>query len=139
MIEKELKKLEDEIIAQKAVYEKMATQMPVFTKSVNFTTKANPMVIDYGGGSTYSFDGNERVMVTFATSRGSNTIAALEMTLDGITADLKVKRIPYTGGARWIVYNMPNYDGGGNRIDTHYTFTVQSAIDGTLGAKMVWE
>ena len=137
MIEAEVSKLESEIAAQKAIYEKMATQMPVFTKSVNFTTKANPMTITYGGTS-YNFDGNERVLVTFNTSRGSNTVAALEMTTDGLKADLKTKRIPYTGGARWIIYDLPNYDSG-NRIDTHYTFTVQSAIDGTLEAKMIWE
>ena len=138
IMEKELQKLEDEIRAQKAVYEKMATQMPVFTKSVDFATQANPMTIDYGGGTTYSFDGNERVQVTFITSRGSNTIAALEILSDGVKADLKVKRAPYSGGARWIVYDMPNYNNG-NRIDTHYTFTVQSAVDGNLEAKMIWE
>ena len=138
MIEKEIKKLQEEIEAQKAVFEKTALQLPVVTKTISFTTKANPMNIDYGGGTTYSFDGNERVVVTFATSRGSNTAAVLEMTSDGIMADLKVKRVPYAGGARWVVYSMPNYSEG-NRIDTHYTFTVQSALDGTLEAKMIWE
>ncbi len=139
MTEQEIKRLEDEIAAQKATYEKMALQMPVFTKSVDFTTSANPMHIDYGGGTTYNFEGNERVVVTFDTARGSNTLATLEMTSDGVMADLKVKRVPYTGGARWVVYSMPNYDSGGNRIDTHYTFTVQSAVDGMLGAKMIWQ
>ena len=137
MTEVDIKKLEDELAAQKAIYEKMATQMPIFTKSVNFTTKANPMTLT-SGGTSYNFDGNERVKVTFDTSRGSNTVATLEMTTDGLKADLKIKRVPYTGGARWIIYDMPNYDNG-NRIDTHYSFTVQSAIDGTLEAKMVWE
>ena len=135
----ELKKLEDEIEAQKAAYEKMAIQMPIFTKSINFTTSVNSMNIRYPDGTNYSFEGNERVMVTFTTSRGSNTLATLEFTSDGIRADLKTKRVPYSGGARWIVYDIPNYDAGGNRIDTHYTFTVQSAVDGILGAKMVWQ
>ncbi len=139
MIETELKKLEEEIAAQKAVYEKMATQMPVFTKSINFTTSGNRIKIVYPGGTEYETDGNERVVVTFATSRGSNTLAVLEMTTDGLHSDLKVRRVPYTGGARWVVYSMPNYDGNANRIDTHYTFTVQSAVDGTLGAKMIWQ
>lgn len=138
-MEAELKKLEDEIEAQKAAYEKMAIQMPIFTKSINFTTSANPMNIRYPDNTNYSFDGNERVVVTFTTSRGSNTLATLELTSDAIKADLKIKRVPYSGGARWIVYDIPNYDGGGNRIDTHYTFTVQSAVAGTLGAKMVWQ
>lgn len=139
--EKELKKLEDEITAQKAVFEKMAAQLPVYTKSVNFKTKANPMHMDQGG-SSYNFDGNERVVVTFATDRGSNTVATLEMTVTGFTSDLKVKRVPYTGGARWIVYNTPTYGqvgGTWQRIDTIYDFTVQSAVSGTLGAKMIWE
>lgn len=137
-MEKELIRLEEEIKAQKAAYEKMALQMPTFTTSVDFTTLANPMSIDQGSGA-YNFDGNERVVVTFTTSRGSNTLAVLEMISDGLKADLKVKRIPYTGGARWIVYDLPNFDSGGNRIDTHYTFTVQSAVEGTLGAKMIWQ
>ena len=123
-MEAELKKLEDEIEAQKAAYEKMAIQMPIFTKSINFTTSANPMNIRYPDNTNYSFDGNERVIVTFTTSRGSNTLATLELTSDAIKA---------------VVYDMPNYDGGGNRIDTHYNFTVQSAVDGTLGAKMIWQ
>ena len=139
MMEAELKRLENEIEAQKAAYEKMAVQMPIFTKSINFTTSANPMNIRYPDNTNYSFDGNERVVVTFTTSRGSNTLATLELTSDAIKADLKVKRVPYSGGARWVVYDIPNYDGGGNRIDTHYTFTVQSAVDGTLGAKMIWQ
>ncbi len=138
MIENELTKLENEIIAQKATYEKMATQMPVFTKSVDFTTLGNSITMDQGGGSTFTFDGNERVEVTFNTSRGSNTLAVLEMTSDAIKADLKVKRVPYNGGAKWIVYDIPNYNNG-NRVDTHYTFTVQSAVDGLLGAKMIWQ
>lgn len=138
MIEKEIEKLEKEIAAQKTVFEKMALQMPIFTTSTEFTTLANPMTIDYGTGSPYTFDGNERVLVTFATSRGSNTLATLEMTSDGLMTSLKVKRIPYTGGARWVVYDMPNYVDG-NRVDTHYTFTVQSAVEGIVGAKMIWQ
>jgi len=142
MTEAELKKLEDEITALKAAYEKQAIQMPVFTKSIYFTTSANPMHIDYGDGNVYDFDGNERVVVTFNTSRGSNTLATLEMTIDGFNSDLKVKRVPYSGGARWIVYNSPTYgEVGGNwqRINTNYNFTVQSAVDGTLSARMIWQ
>lgn len=142
-METELKKLEEEIRAQKTAFEKMGTQMPVFTKSVDFSTLANPMRIDYGDGSEpYEFDGNERVVVTYATSRGSNTLATLEMTIDGFRNSLKVKRVPYTGGARWIVYNTPTYaEVGGNyqRVATNYTFTVQSAVDGTLDARMIWQ
>lgn len=138
-MEADLIKLQTEIEAQKATFEKMALQMPIFTKSIDFTTSANSMTIRYPDSTTYSFDGNERVVVTFTTSRGSNTLATLEMTTDGTKAELKTKRIPYTGGARWVVYDIPNYNSGGNRIDTHYTFTVQSAVDGTLGAKMIWQ
>lgn len=142
MMEAELKKLEEEIRAQKTAFEKMGLQMPVFTKSVNFSTLANPMKIDYGGGDVYEFDGNERVIVTYATSRGSNTLATLEMTIDGLTANLKVKRVPYAGGSRWIIYNTPTYaEVGGNyqRVATNYTFTVRSAVDGTLDARMIWQ
>lgn len=140
MMEAELKKLEEEIRAQKTAFEKMGLQMPVFTKSVNFSTLANPMRIDYGGGDVYEFDGNERVVVTYATSRGSNTLATLEMTIDGLTANLKVKRVPYAGGARWIIYNSPTYGGADyKRIPTNYVFTVQSAVDGSLSARMIWQ
>lgn len=142
IVEKEVKKLEDEMKALKATFEKMALQMPVFTNSVNFTTSANPMHIDYSGGSTYDFDGNERVVVTLSTNSGVNTLATLEIEMDGFTSDFKVKRVPYSGGARWIIYNSPNYgevSGDYQRIDTNYTFTVQSAVDGTLEAKMIWQ
>lgn len=138
MMEQELTRLEDEINAMKATFEKTALQMPVFTHSIEFKTSANKITMNQSG-STFDFDGNERVQVTFDTARGSNTLAVLEMQSDGIKADLKVKRVPYTGGARWIVYDMPNYNSGGNRIDTNYTFTVQSAVDGVLGAKMIWQ
>lgn len=141
-MEKELQRLEDEIKAQRTVFEKMALQMPVFTKSINYTTKANPMTISYSSGGSYNFDGNERVKVTFTTSRGSNTLANLEITSDGIKADLKVFRVPYSGGARWIIYSMPKYETVGGtyqRVDTHYSFTVQSAVEGTLDARMIWE
>lgn len=136
-MEAEITRIENEIDAQKATFEKTAYQMPVFTNSIEFKTSANKITMDQGAGP-FSFDGNERVLVTFDTARGSNTLAVLEMTSDSILADLKVKRIPYSGGARWVVYDMPNYDDG-TRIDTHYTFTVQSAVDGTLGAKMIWQ
>ena len=138
MIEGQIAKLERELEAQKTAYEKIATQLPVFTRSINYSTKANPITITYPNNTTFSFDGNERVVVTFSTSRGSNTIADLEITKDGQMIDLKVRRIPYSGGARWIVYTLPNYNGG-NRVSTNYNFTVQSAVDGILGARMIWE
>lgn len=137
--EKELQKLENEIKALKTAYEKMALLMPVFTSSVNFATEANRITATWSSGYTYEFDGNERVLVTYDTNTGANTLATLEMTTDGIAVDLKTQRVPYSGGARWLIYSMPNYDSNGNRIATNYTFTVHAAVEGTLGAKMIWQ
>lgn len=140
--EKLFRELESEIDAQKAVYEKQAAQLPVFTKEVTLTTARNSITITPTAYPEYAFttDGNERVAVTFNTSSGANTLAVLEITSDNSDAvNFDVKRVPFSGGAKWIVSASPRYDSSYNRQDTHYTFVVHSVMDGTLEAKMIWE
>lgn len=133
---KELTKLEDEIKALKNAFQQTALQLPVFTYTINYTTLVNNITIKQSGYPDYSFEGVARVVVTFTSSMGANALATLEVSWDdggiGMT-DYKVRRVPYAGGARWIVYNSPI----NSTID--YTFTVHSAVQGTLGAKMIWQ
>ncbi len=135
-------KLENEVEAQKTAFERQSSQLPVFTKTIQFTTEENSVTltpIDYPD-QPFTTQGNERVVVTFATESGSNTLATLEVRSDNESqSDFTITRIHYAGGARWIVSATPRYDQSFNRIDTHYTFTVHSVIDGTLEAKMIWE
>lgn len=140
--EKEIKALEQEIDAQKVAFEKMASQLPVFTETISFTTKRNEVTLTPIDQPEYAYttDGNERVQVTFATESGANTIAVLEIDSDNEdTIDFVIERIPYAGGARWIITAVPRYDSSWNRIDTHYTFRVHSIMEGTLEARMIWE
>ena len=141
--EKNITKLEAEVDAQKVAFEKQASQLPVYTKSIQFTTQENSITmtpIDFPD-QPFTTEGNERVVVTFTTDSGANTLATLEVSSDNNfqAADFSVTRVPYSGGARWIVSAIPRYDQSLNRIDTHYTFMVHSVMDGTLEAKMIWE
>lgn len=135
--EKLVKNIEDEISALKASFEQSATTMPIFTKSVDLVTTRNKVdyKFDYQG-QTIEYDMNavERVMVTFTTSRGSNTIAALEIDVDNLQASPEVRRVPFSGGARWIVMGQPHMEYP-NWLATVYRFTVHSMVDGVLTAE----
>lgn len=86
---------------------------------------------------TYDYDDNEAVVVTLETTAGTNTLAILELTTNGTYMPV-IRRVPYTGGARWVVTAPPRYSGG-NWQPTTYNFTVQTLVDGTLSAGMRWE
>lgn len=133
-LEKTLSKVEDEIKALKNAYEQTALQIPVFTYSIDFTTLVNNLTITYPGGQSLSFEGWGRTVVTFTSARGANALAFLELQFDdggyGM-ATFKIRRVPYAGGARWIVSDT------GGPID--YRFVVHSAVEGTLEARMVWQ
>lgn len=140
--EKLFRKLEEEVAAQKATYDKQASQLPVFTKSTTFTTKENSITLTPVEYPEYAYttQGSERVVVTFNTSSGADTLAVLEVESDNTDMlDFDVKRVPFSGGAKWYVSAVPRYDENYNRLDTHYTFMVHSIMDGTLEAKMIWE
>lgn len=160
-IEKQLAQLEEEIKAIKASFAITAASTPVQTKTITFSTSAN--IINWSNSSPYSpLDwetlvalpkatngdcyGVEEVQVTFDCSSGSNTIASLEIMEIDTTSGLMIissRRVPYSGGARWIITISPNVtlqDSG------YYTWAqstieiaVQSMLPGTLGAKMLWQ
>lgn len=135
--EKIIKSIEDELDALKTSFEQSATTMPIFTKSVDLVTERNKLDYKYtymGQEFEYDMNAAERVLVTFTTSRGSNTIAALEITVDNAKASPEVRRVDYSGGARWEVIGQPNMNYP-NWNPTEYTFTVHSMVDGTLTAE----
>ena len=136
--EKNIAKIEDEINALKVAFSQSAVTMPIFTKTVYLQTTKNELNYKYSyQGITYEYNqfASERVMVTFATSRGSNTIATLEINANNNAASPVIQRVNYPGGARWIVTGQPYFPTYPNWAPTEYTFTVHSMVDGTLTAE----
>ena len=132
-----LKNLRRELQALKTAYAAVATTIPLKTKNLTFTTSEN--VCHYhSGGTDYDYAAFERIVITLDTPEGVNTIAKLEFSIDSPFV-LSVKRVPYNGGARWIVTGVPNQQGGGAWAPSTYNFAVQTLVDGTLTAKMFWE
>lgn len=133
--EQQTAKLENEIKALKVGFEQTALTMPIVTKTASIATTRNKLDIKYTDpyGTTYEYDENgaERILVTFTTSRGSNTIACLEVNVDHADASPVVQRIPYNGGAKWIITGQP-YMIYPNWYSTEYTITVHSMVDGSL-------
>lgn len=135
-VERELTKMEREIEAIKATFARVGVTMPVFTKTATIATTQNNIHYEYTiNGRHVTHDGNamERVAVTFATARGSNTIAALEYTLDNTLARASVERQRYNGGAKWLITMWPAYDdNSGLWRATNLEITVHSMVDGIL-------
>jgi hypothetical protein len=123
--------LEDESKALKQGFDRAASNMTVFTKSISITTTKNDITITESGGFSNVSSNQERVIVTFATNNGSNTIAKLEVETSGTSLPIKRLRT-YSGGAQWVITNDPSRDGNYNWLPTTYTFTVQSFLDGSL-------
>lgn len=136
--EQQIARLENEIKALKAGFERSALTMPIYTKTTSISTTSNKLDIKYTDehGTTYEYDENgaERILVTFTTARGSNTIACLEVDVSNTDASPVVQRIDYPGGAKWIITGQPHmvYP---NWYSTDYTITVHSMVDGTLTAE----
>lgn len=135
-VEKQIQDLNTEADALKVAYEAAAMNIPVVTKTLSFTTSKNEISITFGGQTT-TYPDYERTVLTFTTAYGQNTVAQLELTTNGTAP--AIKRVPYNGGARWILNAPPRLDGNNNWLSTTYNFTVQTAIDGTLSAKMIWQ
>ncbi len=133
-----LKALRREYWALKMAFAATATTIPVTTKTLSFTTSENLCRYVASGSYDYYAEEMERVEVTLDTSSGANTFAKLELSGNATDAYPRVRRIPYSGGARWIVTNTPRTSGGDWEA-TSYVFTVQTMVDGTLTAKMIWE
>lgn len=134
--QKILSKLRREYWALKMAFEANATTVRLTTKTLTFTTSKN--ACHYASsGTNFDYEDNERVVLTLDTPSGANTIAKLEITGDYTELPI-VRRIPYSGGARWIISNAPRMVGGA-WATTQYEFTVQTLINGTLSAKMIWD
>lgn len=130
-IEEWLAKLEAESKALKRVFDRTANSMNVYTKSITITTTKNSITITTPGSPPSTLEDQERLIVTFNTLSGANTIAKLETACS--STFIPIKRLkPYSGGAQWMVTNSPNRDGSFNWISTTYTFTVQSFLDGVI-------
>lgn len=124
--------------ALKQAFQASATRLDLSTSKLNFSTKENACVYQDAYGS-FNYSENERVVVTLNCDSGANTLANLEITTDGLSLPV-VRRIPYSGGARWIVSSAPNVDlTTYGWKTTNYQFTVNSMVKGTLSAKMIWE
>lgn len=130
--EQRLRELKRELQALKATFLASATQINLFTKTTSFDTKKNSVTV-----SGFTYEDQERVVVTFTTTEGVNTLAKLEISGN---YDLLpyVRRVPYANGARWVVSNAAKMPGG-SWTATHYDFTIQSLVNGTATAAMIWE
>lgn len=130
-LEKRIKDLRRELHALKAAFMASGTQINLFTKTLAYNTKEN--LVTEGG---FTYDDQERVVVTFDTTEGVNTLAKLEISGNYDMVPV-VRRVPYNGGAKWVVSSTPRYSGGWQA--TSYNFVVQSLVNGTVSAKMIWE
>ncbi len=128
--------LRREYHALKQAFQASATKINLITKTAQFSTSKNACNYN-GGGINFNYNDNERVVVTLATASGANTLANLEISGNYEQPPI-VRRVPYSGGARWIVSNAPRQSDG-NWAATTYNFTVQTLINGTLSAKMIWD
>ena len=159
----QIKQLEQEIKALKTSFEQSASMLTVYTEEISFQTSMN--VTNFTNSGSYNplewqtlvamnrtSDGTrfsiETVQVTFRCEAGINTFASLEIDkLNGEEAGLRTisqRRIPYSGGARWLVTVAPNATligttGYYSWNPTQLKFAVQSAVKGTLEAKMIWQ
>lgn len=131
----EIARLRRECSALKQSFEVAGTTLPLTTESINFSTSENKCRRS-GGGLDYESAELERIVVTLTTTSGVNTIAKLEVACSGDTPN--VRRVPYSGGARWIVSGAPPLDNNSNWHSTAYTFVAQTLVAGTLTARMIW-
>ena len=160
-VDQQLQKIEQEIESIRSAFTYNASNMDVYTSTLTFTTSKNTINWSNSGSynplqwppltSMYKTAGGdyfdvESIIVTFACDAGINTFANLEINFVEVKAGLEViscRRIPYSGGARWLVTVQPK-----STMDSlgYYTwqastlkFAVQSAAPGNLTAKMIWQ
>lgn len=160
-VDQQLQKVEQEIESIRSAFVYNASNMDVYTSTLTFTTSKNTTNWSNSGSynplqwapltSMYTSSGGDRfdvetVIVTFTCDAGINTFANLEINFVDVKAGLAVvscRRVPYSGGARWLVTVQPK-----STMDSlgYYTwqasilkFAVQSATPGNLTAKMIWQ
>lgn len=131
-----LKQLRQEYHALKVSFTSSANNIPLLVRELDFATKKNACRYS-SGGIAFDYEDNERVVVTLDTTTGSNTLANLEISGD-FTIPPVVRRVPYSGGARWVVMTAPQYENGSWKA-TNYHFQVLTLVKGTLTARMIWE
>lgn len=161
-VETQIEELKNEMAALKTSFNQVSMSLDVYTTSLEFSTSPNQIqwnsnnldqtkpcyLFSLDGTSdlqgNHNSYGRERVEVTFDCDAGINTFASLEIDLiDANDWAVWVKRVPYSGGARWIVLLTDNAVLSGGVWQSWKAnvvkFTVQSAAPGTLGAKMIWQ
>lgn len=128
-VEAWLSRLEKESDALKQTFLRSATSLKVITNTLTYQTVRNAITIVFSGGSNV-FNDPERFIVTFDTFTGSNTIARLEMSTDQQYPFVKVRRLPYSGGARWsVVMNSRDY---ATWTTTNCQISIHSLVDGSI-------
>lgn len=160
-VDQQLQKVEQEIESIRSAFAYNASNIDVYTSTLTFTTSKNTTSWNNSGSynplqwapltSMYTSSGGDRfdvetVIVTFTCDAGINTFANLEINYVTVSAGFAVsscRRVPYSGGARWLVTIQPRAtsDGRGNYTWQASTlkFAVQSAAPGNLTAKMIWQ
>lgn len=159
-VEKDIEKMEQEIKALKASFEQSASMMKIYSTQITFSTSMNSVTYSNPSYNPLQWEslvsmpridanthcGVETIVVTFTCSGGINTFATLEIEELVATSGLGVittTRVPYNGGARWLVTAQPNVtlqpSGWYTWQPTKLRFVVKSAVEGQLGAKMIWE
>lgn len=132
-IEAQLTALENEARALKIASEQSATNLPVYTDELEFSTSRNELTTTYASGSSYTEDGIERVLISFDTKNGANTIAALELETNSPHAPI-IQRVTYSGGAQWLISAQPNIVDG-EWQPTVYKIQIVSLVTGSLRAE----
>ena len=125
-------KLEAESKALKVSFDRSANSLLLKSQSLDYQTVRNQITINTSNGS-FVVDDAERVLLTFDTISGVNTIAKLELSTDNRLARPYVRRLPYSGGARWSITCAARNP----YAPTNITFTVRSMIEGILSVAEV--
>ncbi len=112
--EKWLKRLEDDASGLDKAYQRLAKNLTIETTETDYTST----------GQYNSAYGN-RIVVTFKTNNGGNTLATLGLTSSAGNLIQCISRCKYDGGARWIIVATAN-----NSISYH--FQVKSLLKGTI-------
>nr|DAP05236.1 MAG TPA: hypothetical protein [Caudoviricetes sp.] len=118
-----LDKIENELRARKAAYERSATTLPVYSKQASITTTPNALTITLPDGTTFTANDDVRIVVTYRTNYDKPVNATVEVGAS-TSALPTVRRIPYNAGARWVVLVM--------EAGIHVNVMVHATMDGAL-------
>lgn len=160
-VDSQLQKIEQEIESIRTAFSQNASSMAIYTSTLDFTTSRN--TTNWSNSGSYSpleweplismFQSSngdrfaaETIEVTFTCNAGINTFANLEIDFVEVSpgwAVVSSRRVPYSGGARWLVITRPNFSGSTpgeyTWLPTRLRFAVQSAMQGNLTARMIWQ